>query len=387
MEAVKLRQVAITDLSVRYARDLGNKKIRHYRVTSMAMIISKFTGQTAEDLIRDFIMKEEGAEVEFLSPQKPDEGFGLIGSLTTTVGGMQIADVSAVVLQRDRAVKNALLKIKAHSTLLETNYYRTVFHKYYDKFVWRYNKSMAPRINRLLYKLQGGNYDSYSASFYQVPYLSLIYRRDVDPTHFISVGFEAGDATRALEVMREDLRLLHKKRIIKGHLSMPSIMRLADTVGAGRYFVLFCFPVIDHRRLAEVLKVKFEELPSRDSLSLVGAKYETSEGGIKWLDEVDPTKMYAIEEVDVVPITSDEMRDLTMKSYEESKPFFQKAAQRTKEAMQTYEKVESRTEQIDHKHVGVNVTLRNKETGNVVKVDSKMYDKNNQIYVRKEDEE
>lgn len=389
MGTIQLRPVAVTDLSVRYARDMGNKKIRHYRVSAMTSLINKFTGLSAQDMVRDFIKKEEGQDVEFLEQELEDEGFGLIGEKTQTLaGGIQVADVSAIVLQRDRAIGKALTKIKSYNMILETNWYPTVFHKYYDSFVHLYNSKIAPRANRLLYRLQGGEYGNYNAFFYQMPFLRQIYIRDFDPAHFISVAFEASDATRALEAMRDDLRLLHEKRLIKGHLSMPSIMRLADTVGFGRYFVLFCFPIIDHRRLLKIQKLNSPmELPSTNQLGPIGVRYETHEGSIKWLDEVDPGKMYGIEEVNVTGMTSDEAHQAQIDSYNAAKPFFQKAAQRTKQNLQDYEKVESRTHQAGINHVAVDVTLRNKKSGDVVKVDGDLYRKNEGVTIRKEDEE
>lgn len=376
MSEVILRPVASTDLCARFARDMGENKIRHYVLPLSLALVKKFTGQDTEYVVRDFIKRTEGVnDVVFkdfknLSLFYTDDQPGK----KKIVSGYTVTDVSKLILGQDPSVARSLVKIKSASYLYQWNWYKTPLHKMYDWGIHYYNKFVVPRVNRLLMFLQGVDPNEYGGFAHQLMYKDPIYTRKVDPAHFISVAFESSDAERAVEAFREELRILDKNKLIKGHLCMPSVMALADTIGRGKFYVIFCFPIIDHDQLIKIKGMKSPlELPQKDQLSLVGLKYETMEGGVKWFEGKEPRQIYEVEDVWIKDLDAPERDQMVMQCYETSKDHINSVASAMKEELKNTEKIVSKSEtffDMDTRKtsVRINVAVKNKKTGVVTQI-------------------
>lgn len=381
--SVVLRPLAVTCLSQKFARDMGNNKIRHYRVPLSLVIIKKLEGKDPVDLVKEHIEKTEGVkdiELEAYSDEEmfdipgvsfDDEGAAFNTLPVEHVGGITMVDASHVVFDKERKLGRALMKVKSHGQIYQKNYYSNIFLKYRDRFAYRYNQFVVPVVNKMLYKLQGADYCTYNFNVRQIRYMELKYVRDIHLAHFISIAFEASNIKEATEALLADLRILHKNKLIMGNLAMPKLAPLVDPVGANKkYFVLFCFPLVDSRRFLKVTgKSSPIELPTRDTLKMVGVKYETLESEVKWLNDSPPERGYEIEEVYVGDITSDEARQQVIDGYNQALPLVKDIVARNKKDIGTWEKTESRSQNYQN-GLFVDVTMRNKETGQEVRVRS-----------------
>jgi len=132
----------------------------------------------------------------------------------------------------------------------------------------------------------------------------------------LSIIFEAEDLEKAVSIFRNDLSTLADRKLIVGHLAMPSMMLLADTVGSGQStYVMFCYLFLDQDRLAEVPGY----IPNSYKLQLgelLGIKCEGTEGGIGCRD-LEPSLKYNIERV-CVGSRIQERNDAHHDSYMES---------------------------------------------------------------------
>lgn len=374
--SILLRPVAVTDLNIKYARDMGNNKLRHYVVPAMTAVAKQMTGETVQQAIRDFIAKTEGItdivfdeeESQGVSFEQTEDGVAL-GAMMSPV------EVSKIVLHRDREIGKALLKTKAYQMIHQTNYYPTRFHALMDRMRDTYN-GFVPSINKLLYKLQGADYALHNPFVRQLPHAPLRFERVLNLVHFISVAFEANDTEKALEALRNDLRILNRAGVIMGHLAMPSVLRLANLTGFGNYYVLFCFPIIDAKRLQKVTKKGPLEIPHRLPLNaLLGTKYETLEGGVNWLDGVAPEQKFdEIEFVNVTDYSTEIGRQAVLEAYEKSKDFVNEVAADAANTLKHMEKVSSNSQPTYNNGklgLALDVTMRNNETGDELNLDSR----------------
>lgn len=382
--SIFLRPVAVTDLNIKYARDMGNNKLRHYVVPAMTAVAKQMTGDGVQQTIKEFIEKTEGitdivfdepeaAGIAFIDDNDPHAENVIFGALASPV------DVSKIVLGRDREIGKALIKTKAYQMIHQTNYYPTVFHAYMDRIRNFYNGMVIP-INKALYKLQRADYSVHNPFVRQLSQVPLKYLRVMNLVHFISVAFEANDTEKALEAIRTDLRILHRAGVIMGHLSMPSILRLANLTGFGNYYVLFCFPIIDAKRLQKVTGKGPLEIPHRLALNtLLGTDYETLEGGVNWLDGVTPEQKFTdIEFVNVTDYSTEMGRQAVLDVYESSKNFVNEVAADQAKQLKQMEKVGSNSTAYfdpnpDHRgsnKLALDVAMRNKETGDELRLNA-----------------
>jgi hypothetical protein len=362
---IQLRPTAIIDLNQRFARDMGNNKIRHYVVSQKEFILAKVRGITVHDLIREFIKDSEGeTEVEFVETHLP-----ILGEPKANGSPLQVTDITSIVLGEDRNVQKALEKFQAKSQIHQSIYYRNTFDKIRGALTRRYNR-VVPGINSFLRKIQGIEYGSFEGTLepvkgFLLPYAQDPYLRVMNLTSYIVISFFQKDTEKAFLALRKDLRLLYKKGLIMGNVAMPSLLILADTVGAAdsRPYALFCFPIIDSKRLEKLTGKGPSELPRPGKqLSLVGVEYEAMEGGLNFLDGKSPEQQYEIEEVRIGDLTSDQARKQVIDTYENTKEYVNESASKMKSQLNNLEKVESRTKDVPG-GVEVDVTLRNKTTG------------------------
>lgn len=333
---VRLRQVAITDLNYRFARDMGNNKIRHYLISYQAYLANHFVGKSVESMISEYLRDVENeTEVEFLPARGPIQLVSrplLNGSNSTN----DIIDASSIVLARDSKVRKALSRIKTTSTLHQTT---TAKRRLFDLLADKYNRYIAYPINKLLYTLQGYDNTYYQPYVRQLRLIQIDRKPVINPVRFLAIAFLDEDANEALEQLRSDLRILQSKNLILGHLAMPSIMGLADTVGFGsNAYVLFCFPIINQAVLEKLIQSESADKWSM-SLRLVGVKNETLEGGTNWLGNKTREDKYLIEEVDIFQNSKDLNYEKMVENYNNTKDAINDHAKKMKAVIDRFEKL------------------------------------------------
>jgi hypothetical protein len=316
---IELRPLAQVDLSLRFARQMGGNKIRHYVLSGLDAVQGHILGKTPTEIVAEFIEKTEGEKVKFLPTSTSGRNDGKL---------LNIVDAS-VMLDDYPKIKKALEKVKSNSVLYQ--------YTDYPSFGARILGVLAKPINALfslinkrrlkaagLYKIE--NRFEYLDRLNEIKLLPLLHVghpiRRVEPAIFLSVTFEAPDLQRAQQALVDDLKLLSDKGLILGHLAMPSMMIMADQTGSGfNTFTLFCFPFLDSKKIPKLLGISLAEFlqSPKSPCHVPGVKYATYEGMTKYLDGVDPASKYDIETVHVqFGLTQDELLQAHSESYKES---------------------------------------------------------------------
>jgi hypothetical protein len=372
---ITLKPVGTNSVTIRYARDMGNNKVRHYVLPLSLAVVKKFVGQDAYFVIRDYIKRTEGETDVVFMENNPVDFFDVDEEMfeKKLLGKFLVTDVSKMVLGDEPGIGRALTRVKSKSILYVWTHFPSVIHKTLLHFTEFYNGSILPHLNKFLYRIQGQKYDPYAPNPFvkqlrPIEHGGRLALRRVDPAHFISVAFEANDAEEAVKAFKADLRTLYKKKLILGNLCMPSIMGLTDMVGLGKYYTIFCFPIIDHHRLMKLAGKKSPlEMPDRDQLSFVGVKYETLEGDIKWLDGKNTTDKFEIEEVFIKDLDAPDRQQMVLQAYSDSVEHVNAVASKMRENLKDMEKVHSGSHTvIDDRgktHVILDAEVVNKKTG------------------------
>src|SRR5581483_1207739 len=339
---IELRPLAIVDLSMTYARSMGENKLRHYRVPATQLAIAKFTGRSAEDLVRDHIKAKEGeTEVSFL-PYRTWEFDG-----TPKEGVLQAKDITDLILKDSPEVRQSLEKVKVDSLVHQYNIYENKFKEKFLGSISRFiNRFLINPINEYLreFQLKDVPFEDRMSYLFELDNLKLLPylpefgpRRAASPCSFLSVAFHEDDIERATALLLKDLCILQEKGLILGHLAMPSMLILADTVGSGKgTFAMFCFLFLDQEKSQKLLGLNAEEMP-RLPLTLLGVQTESVEGGITYLDNKSPSDKYQIEVVNVGDATTERDRAAVIDMYNATKDAVNEAAKRTKERIDTSE--------------------------------------------------
>jgi hypothetical protein len=367
--SIILRPVAITDLNVKFARDMGNNKVRHYSVSHTAMLVNHFTDKTPQDMVRDYIYETENTlDVEFVPPTAQDRAVAALLNFVdvnrTKFGPeLMVKDVTDIILKNDKPLLRALLKTRATQLLHMHTYYNNFLEKAYDQ--------IASLINRYVISplISCGLLGFYS-------HMRLLGTKRMAPVKFMSVAFRADQVEMAVDVLLNDLKKLEDRGLILGHLVMPSIIQLADTVGIGSLpYALFCFPIVDEHKLNAIINFSGKDPDTmRLKLSEVGVRCETFEGGIYSFNEKGLDADYDIEVIDIEEFNTDQIRLETIKAFEDSKDLVNEVAAKNRKALGNLEKVDSRSVS-GANFLEVDVTLRNKETGKEIVVNSALRNK------------
>lgn len=329
MSKIVLRSVAVTDLNTRYARSMGGNKIRHYKVPYSQRI----AGGNPLDMIKEYILREEkkeASEVEIvveavanlLPPMNADSLFHL-------------EEVTSSVLAKDNKVLKALKQLKSNTLSVQTvdstrlGKLRNKIATWINDKIFKLNNYFWPTIFDVHFEGESNG---------KIPYIPIKeFERHVHLTHYISVAFEGPEYVEAQSALLADLRKLTELDLIMGHLTMPSLMALADTVGtAVQPYVLFCFPIINHKKLNAMFP---DNIAPLDALAQLGIKYETPEGGISSLNGVDINSKYEIEEVIVLlpeTLTHEQVQDKVQDAFAESIPTVNRAAEATRKLLKEY---------------------------------------------------
>lgn len=325
-----LPAVDLFGLCVRYARYMGDNKIRHYALPYTAAMIAQFSGRTPEDLVSDYIKENEGIQNVTFTGHIPIVKVERGSSPLTLGKALQPFEVKDI-FKDEKDIEKALLKRKSVSLLYQFIDYKTFFDKLKDKIGYRYNQFVYWANQRL---------HSWFFPLYEYKYLRKLY-----PVRYLTVCFEEPDKAQGTEAFLEDLRLLQKNELIFGHLMMPHTMDLADGVGSGlKPQVLFCFLLVNEDKLQKILNKSPLEM-SHFPLTELGLKYETLEGNVKWLNDITPEQKYQLEVIEVSH-GGDAARQEYIKNYKANVPFVNEVAAKQAEALRELGKME----RVSHTH-------------------------------------
>jgi NTP pyrophosphatase (non-canonical NTP hydrolase) len=312
MKYVNLHRVVIYDLYDRYARTMEDGTILQYAVPLAATLIKENADKTSFDLVKEFIEKYEPDAVVRLDTFESAR----LMARTPPGKGIHVEDTTDVVLHEHKRIKDQLLKNQTKSLIFRTS---NITLK--DRIVIGLSELVnraSSRINRVLSAIQSPflEWDQYKL----IPYIWIkIPHRTINLAQFLTVAFEQKDYKEAVNALLSDLQILSEKGLILGSLSMPSIMQLADTVGAGQNtYVLFCFPIINQTKLEKLILPEYRSLQRPDQqLKNLGLSYASQEGDITWLNNEDPTAKYKVQTV-LVGDYSDENKKAHEEAYLES---------------------------------------------------------------------
>lgn len=325
---VQLRQTAITDLTLRYARHMGGNKVRHYVVPAMTAYAQGLVGPEGnysggfKELVANYISRKEGVtDIEFVESARP----------ASSDYTLCVEDVTKQVLKGEFWLKRALKKLKAKQFLIEYKTFDSISQKlkeFYNSLVYRSYRGL-----RL-----GG------VKRFPLPTFDTQYNRALHIVRFLTITCEEDELEQAFEALKQDLKILHKNGLIVGNLAMPSILALADTVGIGKKtYAVFCFPVINELRAQKLLKKTQLEMPL-NYLELFGVKYESRESETRYLNGVDIASKYEIEVVEVMDdeaklISIAERDKAVVDSYNTSREHVLRAAKKQSDFLKDHEKV------------------------------------------------
>lgn len=368
---IELRPTAVIDLSVTYARLMGDNKIRHYRVSGISMLMNKFTGETTESLVIRHIREVENSseEITFL-PQKTGTPFFRVDPKTDNA--LQVKDITHVILKNYPEIEESLSQRSIKSQLHQYNDCPDPIKARFVSPVTRFLNNGLSKINALLRRFQMRNVDvtdmdkfQYQETYRKILQIPLFpeygYVRRVTLAKYLSVAFEEGDIERATEALVADLKTLNDQGLIMGNLCMPSMLLLADVTGSGKSVcAMFCFVLVDDKKILKLLnKESFLDLPRDKYLDLVGVKTEALEGGINYLDNISPSSKYDIEIVDVIIGTPEHGRQAHIDNYNETLGQVNKVAKEAKKVLEEVT-VSNKTSQVGFNGLQVDADLTDK---------------------------
>jgi hypothetical protein len=350
MNKVQLRETAIVDLNTTFARKMGENKIRHYKVPYSKVIL----GFDPLELVKQHIEAQEGpsefevSDISFSAPQY--EG-----------GVIQYKDASFILdayPDLEAALRALSVKSTIHQdvTIFPLSWKQKVFNllfPYANKVIGAVNavlrffqRKKIAELNKLWDQVHYFNFEEDLEKAYAVQ-RSVVLLRPLEPyiedetrqynvATSLVVGFEEGEEEEAAEALVNDLKLVHDKALIKGHLCMPSLIQLADTVGSGKkWYALFCIFFLDNARARFYSgcdeKVSFIEVEKK-----LGLKNSVPEGGVNYLNGISPTEKYDVEYV-YVASSYEENRKASEEAYQESRPVVEKVTKEVRKLIKQYE--------------------------------------------------
>lgn len=385
MKTIELRQVAITDLNIRYARSMGGNKIKHYVINMSSVLLGKLANQAPLDMLKDHLVMEEGEPVEIkILPTSYGGQFACEGTETEMAAGgtvLQVKDVENIILKDNPEIATALKQVHAKSQLYQYNEnVEPIKNRYVNSVFSFINKYLISKINALLYKIQEPKFDFgmdtdennelkektvgkiqsflekralYQKAISKIKYIPHLpeqhYVRKVVPCSYLTVAFEEDDLQNAANSLLSDLKMLQQNGLIMGHLCMPRMIILADTIGSGKQqYALFCFLFVNTDKLMKLKNIESPLALPRKYLSLIGVQNETFEGGINYLNGIDPSSKYEIEEVliSIGGTTYDTSRQAVIDTYNAAKEYVNEEAKKASEALKKIKKVSSESTHI-----------------------------------------
>ena len=371
MKKVQLRQTATVSLHTTYARSMGGNKIKHYTIGLASSLIGMFTGEKPDTLqcVKEEIELEEGEKVEI---ELLASGYDLAKDKMRSVGGMMIEDAADAVLKDYPEIRKSLEQRKIQGCLHQYNECSDPWKaKWLTPITGFINYWTIGKINSLLYKFQSPNLQDLKDGMDRFEYLNEVNNikllptlpmwgmvRKVTPCQYLTVAFEEDEVEAATASLINDLKILNDKELIMGHLALPSMILLADTIGSGKKTcALFCFLFVDMDKLMKLTNVDGPLNMPKKPLRLLGVKNECFEGEINFLNGVDPRSKYEIEEVFVVGgMSAEKAHKVQVDNYNETVGFVNEVAKKAREDLQKIKKVSSNSETRGGQ-VHVNVTV------------------------------
>lgn len=321
---VSLIPLAITDLSLRYARRISENKIIHYRVSAIQSIVG-VPGFDPFTSVKEHILEfEPNAEVE-------------------------LADSIA----HDRIRKNYNLSVQDISNKVLTPKLRTALGKRVEAHVYQYLSTFSFQ-EAFTFKEKVASIASRIGLEKYIP--SKYKLRRVSCASYLSYTYEEQDEALAVEAMRKDLQMLADKGLIIAHLATPSTIFLADTVGSGvASKALFCFLFVDQNKLLKELGLdnilKMPRLPLRE----LGIRSENFEGSLGY--HLSSSRNYQIEEVAVASYPIEANRQAVIQSYLGSRELVNEIANRQRDALKDHSvQTESVTAEDGKVHVNMKIS-------------------------------
>ena len=340
---IKLHRLAVTTLSLDYSRELlsdgPKRKLRHYKVPMSWPLLK---GQTADALVRDYIAKTDGVSTSDIIIDSPpivvETAQGLVQgpAIITKECPEILVGLPKVKKQLERHKCDTLIYqyVGTLPSLKDRLY--NVFSEFVNRVTSLINRPLAA-IQRLFLRIKPSGDDIWFCDrrIKFIPAMKLIPRpHHIVPCRFLAVAFEQSDTEKAIEIMRTDLSKLADQDLILGHLAMPSIIELADTIGSGqKTYALFCFLFVDEGKLLKSNGLTYLDLKPNELMlrKLLGLRTESYEGSLTVIAELDHHQKYDIEVVSIGQEERESRHEAYIESYHKQREAIDAADQLNKE--------------------------------------------------------
>ena len=296
-ENIILFPLSSNELAIKYARKIDDNNIVHYSISSIDLLINKVD---IKQKVKEYVSKELNIEIEKIKIAESVNSSALI------------INPANDVLKGLCKVKKKLTRIHEKSVILQYHKSNTFMEKIINSVIFCRNK-IAFIVNTISNKLNSNYKVRYRYAYGGTVLLA--------PCHFLSVGFEEKDREKAIQILRNDLKILSDNDLILGNLSMPKQMELADTIGSGeKQQVIYCFPFINYQKLYEICNIKPYEAAEKYKgipllRALLGVQTDSFEGNIAET-ELSPSKKYNINEVSISFLNEPTPHELWLQNFE-----------------------------------------------------------------------
>lgn len=307
MNNVVLRELPATDPFVKYARVVGDNKIKHYKVGYVTTMFYE-----PLDLIKAAIEKEEGpTNIEV--------------ARANVVYNQVVMPVP--ILDEHPEIKTALMSRRCND------------------FIYQDFKMFSPNKKQMLYNIYSRAYNfvaslinktvfSHEYNLSPVKILRIKMKpvfikqllRRVNPVTFLSVAFESGMEDQAVKLLVNDLKRLCDNGLILAHQTMPNMTLVSDTVGSGKNrFVISCNVFLDGEKVVKIARSNSPAYPEQ-ALDL---KTVAREGGIGLTLETP----YDIEIVEIANPDEEKNKKDVLDAYSQSVPLVNNISREMKKFM------------------------------------------------------
>lgn len=295
-ETIQLVPIAITGLSLQYARRMEGNKFKHYTLPYVSLILKD---KTPQQRVIEYVQEENpGANVVILDAKRIPLEVG--GSIHSPL------DLSKEVLSSSKTRK-------AYNQFASKSQIHQYVH--YDSFLDKVVAHTVSKLNSFISLFIGVN--PYNGRPKEIVKYPKNYYKRVTCCRFLCYLYDEDQEQQAIDKLKKDLDLLADKDLLMGHLAKPSAIYMADTVGSlVLRKAIFAFIFVDDQKLCKLLDCEMLSLP-KDALKRLGIDSETPEGGIG--PSLEGMRQYEIEEVMVGVMPSEEARQAHVDSYLESR--------------------------------------------------------------------
>lgn len=315
---MKLTKLPTFDFNQVYAEDLGNNKVNHYTL-SIPYCVTK--NRPVDELLKEALSARLNIDPNTIE-------ISYLPNITKI-----ISEPAPMVLENHPKIRKELEKVKCDSFIYQyteilpgVRFYHRIIRWVSEKInyvITQLNYRLAS-IQRMFNKVE--DEDLLTQVNYRpflLPTLPLksTYVRKCVPCSYLSVAFTDDQAEDAAMCLFGDLKTLSDQGLIMGHMSMPEMMILSDTVGNGKKnFVLYCFVFVNLEKVCKITDKdysKMANLPLKNFLGIITEGYEGSIG----FDMREPIE---INTVDLSENFIDEGYEEYVKNWEERQKLLRK---------------------------------------------------------------